>query len=465
MTKWFERFDRSERPHHKHIASLIAQGLASGELQPGDKLPTHRALADELNVTVGTVTRGYAEAEKRGLIVARTGSGTFVRSSETEHDAEFGIPPESEAPGAINFALSYCIPAYREQALAESLQSLAQDPKALHYAVSYQPEFGLERHRRILTEWFEHWGQKLDPEETLITLGGLHSVHIALQALVRPGGAVASASLTYPGIIAATRQQGLRHCALEMDAEGIRPDSFEALCHQQCPQVLYCTPNQNNPTTACMGYERRQALLHIAARHGVWILEDDIHLVSADERPPNLVEMDPERVLYISGCSKVMAGGLRVGVLRGPASLMGRLGDSLRSHCWMAPPLNAEIACRWISSGRANELMSWQRGEIGHRQALAANILANYTYQSQPYGFNLWLHLPEPWRPNEFVAACEREGVLIRSGEPFAVGRSPVPPAVRLCLSAEAHRETVEKGLRTVESLLKEQPPAAPNTI
>lgn len=465
MTKWFERFDRSERPHHKHIASLIAQGLSSGELQPGDKLPTHRALADSLDVTVGTVTRGYAEAEKRGLIVARTGSGTFVRSSETDHNAEFGIPSEDDAPEAINFALSYCIPGHREQALAESLQSLAQDPKALHDAVTYQPESGLERHRRILVDWFESWGQGLAANETLITLGALHSVHIALQALTQPGDTVASAGLTYPGIIAATRQQGLRHCPLEMDEQGIRPDAFEALCHRQCPRILYCTPNQNNPTTACMSHERRQALLRVATRHGVWILEDDIHLVSDRERPPNLVDMDPERVLYISGCSKVMAGGLRVGVLRGPANLMGRLGDSLRSHCWMAPPLNAEIACRWIRSGRADEMINWQREEIGHRQALAADILGDYCRQAQPYGFNVWLHLPEPWRPNEFVAACEREGVLIRSGEPFAVGRFPVPPAVRLSLSAETHRETVEKGLQTIRSLLTELPPAAPNTI
>lgn len=465
MTKWFEHFDKSERPLHKHIASLIAQGLSSGELQPGDKLPTHRALADKLEITVGTVTRGYAEAEKQDLIEAHTGSGTFARSSKAELGAGFGIPPEGDTPGAINFALNYCIPMYREQALAESLQSLAKDHRTLQDAVSYQPEQGLERHRHILAEWFGRWGQKLNPGEILITLGGLHSVHIALQALTHPGETIASASLTYPGLIAAARQQKLRHCALEMDSEGIRPDSFEALCDQQCPRVLYCTPNQNNPTTACMSEERRLDLLHIAARHGVWIIEDDIHVTNPVERPPNLIELAPERVLYISGCSKVMTGGLRVGILRGPASLAERLGDSLRSHCWMAPPLNAEIACHWINSGRADELMCWQREEIDYRQTLAASFLADHTYQAQSYGFNLWLHLPEPWRPSAFVSACEKQDVLIRSGEPFAVGHSSIPPAVRISLSAEAHRKTVERGLERIANLLQAHPSPAPDTI
>ncbi|PWG62054.1 aminotransferase-like domain-containing protein [Spiribacter halobius] len=458
-TIWCPELAARSGPRYRAIAAAIAEAIEDGRLAPGERLPTHRALAEALGVTVGTVTRGYAEAERQGLVRARVGSGTYVRGGEAD-PPEFAIAGDEAASSLIPMGLSLPAPIAREGLLAQALREIAGDRAALADALGYHPEAGIARHREMLAGWLrEAWGVPVAADSLLLSLGGMHGVYLALQALLRPGETLASEALTYPGLIAAARQLGLRHVGLAMDDEGLIPEALEAACRQQGVRAVYCMPNQNNPTTAVMSEARRQALLTVARREGVTVIEDDVHLVAANERPPNLLELDPERVVYVTGCSKVLAGGLRVGMVHAPAALLARLAEVLRSHCWMAPPLNAEVACRWIGSGVADELAAAQRDELGGRQALAAEKLAGSGARGQPYGFNLWLPLPEPWRASAFVRRCEAEGLLLRSAEPFTVGSLPAPQAVRLSLSAPASREAVTRGLDIVRRVLAEAPP------
>src|SRR5690242_2168462 len=79
MTSWSPMLPEKSGPLYTAIADQLARDLESGRLKPGDRLPTHRDLAWKLGVTVGTVTRAYAEAERRGLIAGEVGRGTYIR--------------------------------------------------------------------------------------------------------------------------------------------------------------------------------------------------------------------------------------------------------------------------------------------------------------------------------------------------------------------------------------------------
>jgi len=81
MTMWQPHL-KGEGPIYIDLADAIEADVTSGALKPGDRLPTHRDLADSLGVTVGTVTRGYAEAARRGMVRGEVGRGTVVRSCE-----------------------------------------------------------------------------------------------------------------------------------------------------------------------------------------------------------------------------------------------------------------------------------------------------------------------------------------------------------------------------------------------
>ena len=80
MTIWAPDLAAFDGPLYLKLVKAIEQGIASGELPPQTRLPTHRALADRLGVTVGTITRAYGEAERRGLLAARVGHGTWVKA-------------------------------------------------------------------------------------------------------------------------------------------------------------------------------------------------------------------------------------------------------------------------------------------------------------------------------------------------------------------------------------------------
>src|SRR5262252_5591730 len=90
VTMWIPNLSVFGGPRYKAIAEALAVDLRSGRLKPGDRLPTHRELAYRLGVTVGTVTRAYAEAQRRGLVDGHVGRGSFLA----------GLPGPGQAPGA-----------------------------------------------------------------------------------------------------------------------------------------------------------------------------------------------------------------------------------------------------------------------------------------------------------------------------------------------------------------------------
>ena len=99
---WAPDLGRMTGPRYRAIADAIAEDIAAGRLKPGDRLPTHRALAYEIGVTVGTVTRAYQEATRRGLLTGEVGRGSFVRG-ERKPDGFFSFETQ---PGRVNIGFN-----------------------------------------------------------------------------------------------------------------------------------------------------------------------------------------------------------------------------------------------------------------------------------------------------------------------------------------------------------------------
>ena len=101
MTIWSPQLEGTKGPRYLAIVEALAQDFASGRLGPGSRLPTHRDLAERLGVTVGTVSRAYAEAARRGLVSGEVGRGTFVRGSGDPSD------PGAEAEGVVDLGQNH----------------------------------------------------------------------------------------------------------------------------------------------------------------------------------------------------------------------------------------------------------------------------------------------------------------------------------------------------------------------
>src|SRR5262249_18419905 len=124
MTGWLPDLTQHRGPRYRAIADALAADITSGRLATGQRLPTHRDLAYHLHVTVGTVSRAYAEAERRGLIGGEIGRGTFVRARGESAAPVANLPRDDE----IDFALNAVACGAEPEALAHTLAEVARDP-------------------------------------------------------------------------------------------------------------------------------------------------------------------------------------------------------------------------------------------------------------------------------------------------------------------------------------------------
>ncbi|XQU08196.1 PLP-dependent aminotransferase family protein [Halomonas sp. LY9] len=464
MTIWVPTIEHTPGPRYRAIAQAIGDAITSGELAPEEKLPPQRRLADALGVTVGTVTRGYAEAEHRGWVSARVGSGTYVKQRGPAR--VFGGQPSMQADDdTIDLSLSLPPPhPLREQAMSAALSALSTSAQALRRSVAYSSSQGSDDHRVYLAQWLEQLGMTLNAEEMLITQGGQHGISLALGTLLRPGELMAADALTYPGAISAAQQAHLKMVAIAFDQDGMCMEALKAQCARQPPRLIYLTPDQNNPTGICLSEARREQLVALARRYDMWLLEDGVQYLPAEQRGTPLYQLAPERTLFVFSTAKVLAGGLRMGVLRAPPVLLDRLAAGLRAQSWMVPPLMVDLVCHWVAQPVAEELLAWQTQELAARQRLVSDYLAGYTLSRQPNGSNVWLTLPDGVRAQELCERLNQQGVKVTSAEPFCVGSAPAPQAVRICVGAAAHQAALVSALVIIRKSLK-QPPLATETV
>src|SRR5258706_10308763 len=323
MTMWNPEIDTAGA-RYLAIAEALSGDVKSGRLRPGDRLPTHRDLAYRLGVTVGTVTRAYAEAARRGLVGGEVGRGTYVRDTRPASFSALDDRSDGGGEAPIDLGVNKAAAAEAGPLFAAALRQLADSPD-LGALLDYQPHRGRLRHRAAGAAWLSRAGLAVDPERVIVTAGGQHAMSIAFAALARPGDLVLAEQCTYPGMKAVAGLLQLRLQGVAIDRDGLVPEAFEAACRAGPARALYCTPNLQNPTGSVMPVERRRAIAAIAESHGVAIVEDDAYGFLDAGLPPPLASFAPTVGHYLSSLSKSLAPGLRLGFLAGPAGRPDRL--------------------------------------------------------------------------------------------------------------------------------------------
>src|SRR5258707_10809036 len=396
MTMWTPDLRQRSGPRYIAIAEALAEDAGGGHLRPGTRLPTHRDLADRLGVTVGTVTRAYAEATRRGLVTGEVGRGTFVRAAARPAAAAGAVPDAGIIDLSANLPPAAAV---KQEAatLARTLAALSRR-QDLGRLLAYPPEGGAREHRAAGAEWIRRGGFATTVERVLVTSGSQHGMTAVFAGLFAPGDVIATEALTYPGMKTLAGLLALRLQGVAMDEHGLRPDAFAAACRARRPKALYCVPTLQNPTTAVMPASRRQEIAAIARDHGVLIVEDDVHGRLLARPQPPLCTLAPDDSVYLTGTSKVLAPGLRVGFTVAPPALFPRIAAAIRGTTWMAAPLMAEIASRWIQDGTAETILARKRKEAAARYRIARKALERFAIQAHPEAYHLWLALPKPWR-------------------------------------------------------------------
>jgi DNA-binding transcriptional MocR family regulator len=203
---------------------------------------------------------------------------------------------------------------------------------------------------------------------------------------------------------------------------------------------------------------RRQQIIDICAAHQVIIIEDDVCGLLPDQRPPAMVEMAPQQVIYINSFSKGAFKGLRFAYLHAPAHLQTAFNSAIRGSVWNISPLLVDVAIQWIQAGFADKALIEQRRLIGQRAQLLHHHMAGMDYNYQEGGLHCWLRLPASWRCSQFVAAAQQQGVEVAAAEHFVVDNQDSPNAVRLSLGQAESNQQLDQGLAILAKLLNTAP-------
>lgn len=439
---WQPSLAETGQPLFLALLDALGGDIQSGRLKAGDRLPPQRELAHRLGLGVGTVTRAYAEAERRGLIQGEVGRGSFVSAR-----------PEPPA-GPIDLARNLPPLTAARRALPAALERLARR-RDLADALGYAPYAGDEAVRPALADWIRRTARwpDLDGRRLVVCAGAQQGTVLALAATCRPGDSVLGEAATFHGLKAISAQAGYRLLAGEMDGEGLTPDALEKAAAEGA-RAAYLLPVQN-PTARVMGLARRHDLIAIARRHGMALIEDDLYApYAAPLGHPPLAALAPDLVWYVTSLSKSLSPGLRTGCVVAPDDAgMARAVQALRAFTFGPPVFGPLVAADWIASGEADTILAATLAEVAVRAAIARARLGP-ALETSPMASPPHLFLPMSELDAERVAGrALRLGVEVTPPRAFFQDGQPVT-GLRLCLGAEPDRERFQAGIERLAQAL-----------
>ncbi|WGM38413.1 PLP-dependent aminotransferase family protein [Caulobacter sp. NIBR1757] len=436
---WTPKLPDGPEPLHERLLTALAGDIAAGTLAPGARLPPQRELAHAAGLGLGTVTRAYAAAEQRGLISARVGRGSFVAERAAPQpeglmDLSRNLPPMGQA----------------EARIGQALAGLQRRPD-LARALAYAPRAGEPAHRAAMAAWLARiCGLEGVSAEQLVLCGGAQqAMALALGAVCRPGDTVLCEEATYMGLKPLAQAAGYRLLGVPLDAEGMEPNALAEAARSSGARAVYVLPTLQNPTTRTMSRARRQAIADVARRHDLWIVEDDVYgLYAGPERHPPIAASAPDRTWFVASLSKLVAPGLRAGVVV-PPDLAGRdrVLLAVEGLLGAGDTFSRMISTQWIEDGTAEAIARDNVAEARARMALAIAVLGP-AVERPVAGASLHLWLPLDELEAERVAGrALRAGVQLTPPDAPLVGPGSTR-GLRLCLGGVRDRARLEQALR-----------------
>ncbi|MEO9276092.1 PLP-dependent aminotransferase family protein [Marinomonas sp. 5E14-1] len=436
-------FDQTcvSQPKYKALALLIEQAILAGDLPDQQKLPAQRWLADKFVITHGTVTRAYDLLEKKGLVIARLGAGTYVNFPLSEAFADNSIKE-------YDFASSMQ-PMYGQQTLVKNaLNELAEDPNAVQNIMTYAAQ-GVQKHKTIFATWLLSKGIHIEADDMVFTQGAQQGIYTSLQILAQADDYILHESMAYPGFFRAVDACRVNPLSVPITSTGLDLDALESLCKEYKPKALYITPNMQNPTNVQYTSESLAKILALSRQYGFYIIEDDVNYCLPESWRAPLQQQAADRVFYVSSLSKYVAGGLRVAYTLVPKQWQQAFNLNLHSQCWMVSTMNVEIATRFIMKADFQENQTLLANEMRYRQAAYQKLAEKHGLEIRRGGLNVWVLLPNRINMNQFNGFCAARNIKIRTADLFCHPSSiqQAKNGLRVALGGLSTRSEFDEGL------------------
>jgi GntR family transcriptional regulator / MocR family aminotransferase len=439
----------STKPLHRQIYDAYRSMILGGGLQPGQQIPSTRALASDLKVSRIPVLTAYAQLLAEGYFEARTGAGTFVCSSLPDQIAR---PVNNSADPAPLAAESRFV-AKRTSALPSAQASPWFGLGAFSISQAALNEFPVQvwsnltlRHCRNLQASPLHYGDTMgleqlrdavctylrtaravrcDPQQVMIVSGSQQALEISARVLLDPGSAV---WVEDPGYWLTRRVLNFAGCRLvpvPVDGEGLNVTAGVKKCRKA--RAAYVAPSHQFPLGVTMSASRRLQLLDWAERSKAWIVEDDYDSEYRYDSMPiaSLQGLDSNsRVIYIGTFSKVLFPSLRMGYMVIPKDLLGYFQETRRTMDLSPPYFYQAVVTDFIRDGHfARHIRRMRQLYSERRTALVESLREEFRSTVEILGSQAGMYLatafPKGLRDVEVANSAAREKLWLAPLSPY----------------------------------------------
>nr|WP_192751336.1 PLP-dependent aminotransferase family protein [Actinopolymorpha pittospori] len=442
------------------LAGALRQLVRSGQLPAGARLPSERVLAAALGLGRTTVGQAFDTLRSDGVLVSRTGTGTFVTSAAASAGARGDDRLRSFVSGPQTARVdlrSAALPGI--SLVAEELDRLSSadflDTLPSH---GYVPR-GLPALRTAVANYYTALGLRTDPGQVLVTSGAQQAMRLLAEALIEPGGTVVVEEPTFRGAIEVLRGVGAPLVGVPSGPEGVDVDALAAAVRRHKPVFVLLQSTVHNPTGSVLPEWARAAVARMSAETGCTIIDDAAPTDALiDGPPPPPLASYGGRVLTLGSASKGFWGGLRVGWLRADRRLVERLAVVKG-----AEDLGTSIPAQVVTArllDRAAEARAQRRVALGAARAFALQFIADEIPEWRPLvpagGASLWIELPAGYSATAFAERAGRAGVDVLAGSTFSC-RDALDDWLRVAFAAPL--DVLANGLHTLAELWHTQPP------
>ncbi|GAB2450352.1 DNA-binding transcriptional MocR family regulator [Conyzicola lurida] len=400
------------------IAGAIARLINSGDLAPGDRLPTVRELAIDLGVSPATVSHAWQALAGVGLIVSRGRSGTFVRAERTAW-----LPPRSRGlaePRHTVARLDLSTGTPDTALLPDIGPALSRVPSHASTANYYDLPVLPELERVLRASWPY-------PVDTITVVdGAMDAISRTLDLVLRYGDRVVVENPGFPPLFDLLEHYGVERLPVEVDEFGIRPESLaEAL--KSSPAAIVLQPRTHNPAGVSLSDGRARELSRLIGSmrtaDATVVIEDDHSGEISTSDDVSLGSYLPERVVHIRSFSKSHGPDLRIAAVGGPRELIDRLvARRILGPGWTSRMLQT-VLHDLLTNDQTVAAVHAARAAYRSRQvALVASLADHGVVMPVPDGINLWLRVEDERNAVVQLAAA---GIRVAAGTPFVAGPTP----------------------------------------
>jgi len=433
---------QGEKPLHRQIYDGFRAMILERRLQPGQQIPSTRALAGELRISRIPILDAYAQLLAEGYIESRSGSGTFVTNSLSDQFlsvrpavASVVNDPASDAISRVSRLLPVEGTPWFRGAGSFSVGQIAYDhfpfrvwsdlvtrhaKRVRVSSMNYSDPMGSEEFREVIAAYLRAArAVHCEASQIMVVNGSQHALDLSARVLLDPDSPVWIEEPGYQFLRHTLMLAGSRLVPVPVDSEGLDVAAGVKLCRNA--RVAYVTPSHQYPLGSTMSTARRLQLLEWAHRYKAWIVEDDYDSEYRYESMPvaSMQGLDPgSRVIYIGTFSKTLFPSLRLGYIVIPSTLVGRF-VAVRQTNDLCPSLLYQAALADFMSGGhfARHVRKTRQLYAERRNALAQSLRREFGSETEILGAEAGMHLvvtlPPGLSDRKISARATQEGLWL----------------------------------------------------